>query len=37
MTTVTLFRDDPDAEDYPAGQTIFKEGDEPTSMYAVGG
>ena len=35
MTTITLFRDDPDAVAYPAGQTIFGEGEKATAMYAV--
>lgn len=35
MTTITLFQHSKDAVSYPAGETIFKEGDPGDTMYVV--
>ncbi len=33
--TLEMFRNDPNGEDYPAGHTVFAEGDPGDAMYVV--
>ena len=35
MTSIDLFRNEPDIRSYPAGQAIFSEGDPGDFMFAV--